>query len=346
MSEASSSTLPPSLFEPLAGCFAGVAQDAVFYPLDTMRSRLDVGVLRPHDVHVSSQFADQGPLRAFTSVVREALSGKEGWRGLFGGYRVQLAMSGPCNAIYFSAYRETRRRLGTEADGVSVAWKDVVAGTVAELLAGLLWTPLDVVKERLQVKSQVLAEDGRRPSSVTARAVLREVVAERGVGGLWRGYWCVGSWSSLGVRESCLPIAFVYLGLTTHLTVPLRAGIAVWGPFSGLFFAFNELFKGWATGQSGASELSFASELACGVGAGAIAASFTQPLDAIKVRLQTGVNAGPSPETSLRVLRHVLASEGAAGLFRATLARALWLGPGCGFSVAAFQWATRKLEGV
>lgn len=182
--------IPEPLVEPLAGCFAGVAQDAIFYPLDTMRSRLDVGLLRPgHSLHVTSQFADQGPFRAFSSVVREAWSGKEGWRGLFGGYRVQLALSGPCNAIYFTSYRETRRWLGTEADGGSVAWKDVMAGTVAELLAGLLWTPLDVVKERLQVKNQALDVDGRRQISVTGRAVLQEVLSERGVAGLWRGYW-------------------------------------------------------------------------------------------------------------------------------------------------------------
>ena len=156
------------LNELAAGCAAGLTQDALLHPLDTLRARLDMGVGTS-----SAASRSDGP---FVAMVREAQS--LGPRGLYRGYAWCLCASAPCNALYFGSYSAVRRvtHRGHESSAVG----DALAGFVAEALASLLWTPADVVKQRLQVGPRGLfAADAARDAYDRAGSIL----------GLQRGYF-------------------------------------------------------------------------------------------------------------------------------------------------------------
>ena len=76
-----------------------------------------------------------------------------------------------------------QRLLGGKEKDTTGGWlpsesaRDAVAGLGAELCAGIIFTPIDVVKQRLQVSS----------SGTTLRDVFRALRAERGLLGLWTG---------------------------------------------------------------------------------------------------------------------------------------------------------------
>ena len=91
---------------------------------------------------------------------------------------------------------------------------DAVSGFAAECMASTLWTPADVVKQRLQVTTT-------KPGELTVKdAVSAAIASGGGVHGLWRGY---------------------------------VAGLAVWGPFAAMYFASYEAFKARLVGADEAS---------------------------------------------------------------------------------------------
>lgn len=71
----------------------------------------------------------------------------EGVAGFYRGFAPVLAGVLPATMVYFYAYETAKqllpRRLG--------AARDFAVGTAAQLCAGVVFTPVDVVKERLQV---------------------------------------------------------------------------------------------------------------------------------------------------------------------------------------------------
>jgi len=340
--------------ELLAGAVAGLVQDIIMHPFDTLRTRLDVGTLGHVDA-VSSLSGRRlpadglGPFAAFRRSA-ESTFRTEGLAGFYGGYAVQLCFTMPLNAIYFSTQSGIRRALGNN-DVQSSLWKDSAAGLGAQAVASTVWTPLDVVKERLQVKR---AHSRER----SVKAVVRDVVNSQGLRGLWVGYW---------------------------------SGIFVWGPFSAIVFGVNEILKVNVFGRSppnlegsssskdrGSSasvdgEAFRASELFAGICAALVASAATQPLDTVRTRAQTGLNVtaivasssegnaetacqGPAIQQrkqqqqqgrkqlcTFSIFRHILDTEGLAGFCRGGVARALWLGPGFGLTLCVFQGMQRIL---
>lgn len=160
----------PEMSELLGGCAAGLTQDALLHPVDTIRARLD-GAVRAQQSAAARTENAAAALLAEASAVAKA----DGIIGLYRGYGFCMAVSAPCNAIYFGSYRSCRRCF--EGSG---PLHDAASGFLAECMASTLWTPADVVKQRLQV-----APMGTLDVAGAARAA---IAAGGGVGGLWRGY--------------------------------------------------------------------------------------------------------------------------------------------------------------
>lgn len=66
-------------------------------------------------------------------------------------------------------------------------------------------------------------------------------------------------------------------------------------PFSALQFMFWEQFRDWAIQWNGSRELGTPLEFLTGAAGGGLAGAMTCPLDVVKTRLQTQVNASPEP---------------------------------------------------
>ena len=157
--------------ELVGGLAAGLSKDALLHPIDTLRARLDVTVAR------SSVSAS--PLAATVNELRSILAA-DGLAGLYRGYALCLLGSTPASALYFGSYHAMRRMLSGD-DNVqgSSPWRDAGAGAGAEVIASLLFTPLDVLKQRMQVA----------PVGTSVSDVVRGACAGIGAGGLWRGYF-------------------------------------------------------------------------------------------------------------------------------------------------------------
>ena len=199
--------------------------------------------------------------------------------------------------------------------------KDLLAGFGAELCSCALWTPYEVVKQRMQTE--------RAPASVhqCLRLVLRE-------GGGPRALF-VGMGAGVGVYGPYSALFFAsFEALRTSLALLLSPlPISTMEP-----------------------SLPLGGDLVPGLCAGAIAAAVTQPLDCLKTRLQTQnftnnaphMTASSSLSTSLTwtsLARAAFEPEGGGwrGLFRGTAARVAVLAPGSGIGITVFEAVRRAL---
>ena len=160
--------------ELIAGMAAGLAQDALLHPFDTLRARLDTGM--------STSAASRASSSAGALLLEaRAVSMVDGMHGLYRGYTFCLLASLPANALYFGTYRASRRVLQpvTDAGMLPAAGRDFASGLGAECVASLVWTPLDVVKQRMQVA----------PRGLGAVRAAQEACGAVGIQGLWRGYF-------------------------------------------------------------------------------------------------------------------------------------------------------------
>jgi len=168
--------------ELVAGAAAGLVQDILMHPIDTLRARLDTMPSKERRVQ---------PIRAFITAFRGT-----SLRALYGGYGVAVFGSVPANALYFGGYHFWRRALGREGgDSQNTSWwLDAVAGFGAEVCANVMFTPMDVVKQRLQVA----------PEGTPISHVVRTLVQQHGVAGFWRGYFAgLAVWGPYSATYFC-----------------------------------------------------------------------------------------------------------------------------------------------
>ena len=71
----------------------------------------------------------------------------EGLRGLYKGFGAVLAGVLPATMLYFWSY-ETAKKVVPPRYGAA---GDFTVGAIAQLTAGVIFTPVDIIKERLQV---------------------------------------------------------------------------------------------------------------------------------------------------------------------------------------------------
>jgi hypothetical protein len=144
----------------------------------------------------------------------------------------------------------------------------LTAGFVADVFGSLAWTPMDVVKQRVQVartaSSMSAANSSSNSTSYTSSYhACRLILREDGVRGLYRGF---------------------------------GAGLATYGPYVSLYFALYEQWKAAFQREQrllfgmldnpycGSTDLPFWVYLTGAASAAAVSAVLTCPLDVLKTR--------------------------------------------------------------
>ncbi|GAA5927359.1 uncharacterized protein JCM15063_005873 [Sporobolomyces koalae] len=169
-------TPPPPAIEPVkksyvepfviaASSASAISARLCTHPLDTVRIRIQTaGAIIP-------------PLKQLVPAPR--------LRNLYAGLPVAIGFSVPALSVYMLTYETTKRYIAENF--ISKHEKPtllqqlpifVAAGTAAELASGAIWTPLDVLKSRLQKGNE----------GTSAIALSRKIVQEEGIKGLFRGY--------------------------------------------------------------------------------------------------------------------------------------------------------------
>jgi hypothetical protein len=192
-----------------------------------------------------------------------------------------------------------------------------------EAVACVVYVPVDVIKERLQVQGKD-ANDIRYKGGADA---LVKIWHSEGVHGIYRGY---------------------------------GATLMSFGPFSALYFVFYERFKSWSEDLTGSATLSLPWLIVSSASAGALASFLTSPLDMAKLRLQVERGRNQSTPSTVIPYRGIVDCLQQAytrggirnGLFRGAGARVLHFVPATSkwviagvFLLCFFEFA-RLIRGV
>eukprot|EP01064_Diplonema_japonicum_P009636 TRINITY_DN17112_c0_g1_i1.p1 TRINITY_DN17112_c0_g1~~TRINITY_DN17112_c0_g1_i1.p1 ORF type:complete len:313 (+),score=72.54 TRINITY_DN17112_c0_g1_i1:53-940(+) len=280
----------------VASAAAGVMARVPCHPLDTCKARLQS----------SRTMGDMWTGQMMRHILHE-----EGVRGLYRGIGIAAVGSGPAACAYLSTHEwfntllRERQWVAEERRFVS----DFISGFAAEAVSCVMWVPIDVIKERLQV--QDINVKGRYTGSWDA---IKTVSRNEGLGGLYKGYL-----STLGS----------------------------FGPFSAFYFVFYEQLKNLFLAENSASRtVSFTQGLFCGGTASALAAAVTNPLDMVKLRLQVQrsvLSSGVSTQFSYHYrslpsgLASIVRDEGVRALWKGVGARILFAGPQAALTMSIFE---------
>lgn len=146
----------------LSGAAAGFTVDAFLFPLDTLKTRMQLAATSPA-----------------TSVKATPLL-----KGLYAGFAPAVAASAPAAAAFFAMYDYTKRVLSARVEPKYTPLCHMAAAAAGDIASSTVRVPFEVVKQRMQ--------SGMYTS---ARAAVRGTLAKEGVAGFFSGY------GSLVLRE-------------------------------------------------------------------------------------------------------------------------------------------------
>ena len=281
-----------------AGSVSGILADVATHPLSTIKTRLQCTGAELSKNHAKVSF-----FTGFRTVLRQ-----EGVAALYRGVGIVCAVAAPGQALYFAGY-EAARALG---DKSPIA--NFIAGGCAQLTGSLVWVPMDVIKERLQIEGKIQTNENYGGSYNASRQIVRK----EGIIGLYRAFW---------IHQ------------------------ATWVPFNGIYFSVYEFSKKEMKVSMGdrSYSKSLKDELMlnvpCSLFASAIASVATSPLDLVKTRLQVQ-KSNPSIfdyEGPVDALLKIVEREGVKALFDGLAARIIWLTPRLSLAVTLYEQIRLRL---
>nr|GMC53864.1 solute carrier family 25 member 44-like [Ipomoea batatas] len=248
-----------------AALFSGVS--AALYPVVVLKTRQQVSESR---------------LSCITTAI--SIVKHEGPRGLYRGFGTSLMGTIPARALYMAALEITKSNLGTATlslglpDHTAAAVANAAAGLSAAVAAQLVWTPVDVVSQRLMVQ-------GGSRKYVNGIHAFSKILSTDGPRGLYRGF---------GI--SILTYAPSNAVWWASYSVAQRL---VWSSYGCYFHKPDNNGDGGRIGCD--TKTVMAVQGLSAAMAGGISAFITMPLDTIKTRLQV-LDGGPSVGQTLRNL--------------------------------------------
>ncbi|KAI0295945.1 mitochondrial carrier domain-containing protein [Russula brevipes] len=124
----------------LAGALAGITEHSVMFPVDSIKTRMQVFATSPAAVYT-------GIGNAFTRI-----SSTEGVRVLWRGVSSVILGAGPAHAVHFGTYEAIKELMGGNREGSPNQWLSApFAGASATIASDALMNPFDVIKQRMQV---------------------------------------------------------------------------------------------------------------------------------------------------------------------------------------------------
>ncbi|KAA8522460.1 hypothetical protein F0562_013179 [Nyssa sinensis] len=272
----------------LAGSIAGMVEHMAMFPIDTLKTRMQMlgattPSLRP------AQFS-----RFFASIVRT-----EGPLGLYRGIGAMGLGAGPAHAVYFSVYETCKQKLGGNRPGHHPL-VHAASGVVATTASDAVLTPMDVVKQRLQL---------RRSPYIGVRDCMVRMVKEEGVRAFYASY-----------------------RTTVVMNAPFTA--VHFATYEAVKKVLNDV------SPEHASEERILVHLTAGGAAGTLASAITTPLDVVKTRLQCQGVCGADTFSSSSIhmaLRQIVAKEGPQALLQGLKPRVLFHAPAAAICWSTYE---------
>ncbi|KAK9282563.1 hypothetical protein L1049_005484 [Liquidambar formosana] len=275
-----------------SGALAGAMTKAVLAPLETIRTRMVVGV---GSKKISGSFIE---------VIEQ-----QGWQGLWAGNTINMLRIIPTQAIEFGTFECVKRamtsaqekwnqtecpkvQLGHVSLSFSLSWISpvAVAGAAAGVVSTLVCHPLEVLKDRLTVNAEAY------PSISIA---VSKIYKDGGIGGLYAGL----SPTLIGM----LPYSTCY------------------------YFMYDTIKKSYCLVKKKKS-LNRVEMLLLGALSGFTASTISFPLEVARKRLMVGALQGKCPPHMVAALSEVIREEGLMGLYRGWGASCLKVMPSSGIT--------------
>ncbi|KAF4081563.1 hypothetical protein AMELA_G00162690 [Ameiurus melas] len=282
-------SLPAKLIN---GGIAGLIGVTCVFPIDLAKTRLQ---------------NQQNGSRLYTSMsdclIKTIRS--EGYFGMYRGAAVNLTLVTPEKAIKLAANDFFRQYLSRDGQKLTLI-REMLAGCGAGTCQVIVTTPMEMLKIQLQDAGRIAAQRKLMPEAVsaggsvevksqTAMQLTRQLLREKGIGGLYKG-----------------------LGATLLRDVPFSI---IYFP---LFANLNNLGK---RGKDGPAP--FYVSFVSGCIAGSTAAVAVNPVDVIKTRLQS-LTRGSQEDTYSGVtdcISKILRKEGPSAFLKGAYCRALVIAP-------------------
>lgn len=323
----------------VAGSLAGLTEHALVYPLDTVRTHIQVcAACRPSTNSFSKTVSGKKLVRAVPhqqlplgmwqtmrhlvsspTVVhpQDAAPSGRGMMRLWRGVQTVLFGCIPAHALYFSSY-EAVKAATLDSQGQVTTYGSMLSGAVAVLCHDMIMAPLDTVKQRMQL-----------------------------------GHY-------QGVGQAISKMMEVEGSVSLYRSFPITLATNV--PYGMVMVGTNEFLKQKLTPED--ERLTLKTTLVSSSVAGLLAAAITTPLDRIKTSLQvqqlapcdfklsstSKVNC-PYSQKSEPVVRHglqaveqILEREGMVGFFRGLTPRILSHTPAAAISWTTYETAKQYLQ--
>ncbi|KAL2918607.1 hypothetical protein HK105_202008 [Polyrhizophydium stewartii] len=283
-------TEPDTLSNLAFSSAAALVARSATHPFDTLKTRIQFSTQRTSLLGLAARVVRTEPATA-----------------LFRGLGVTLLFSVPGTAVYLTTYDELKQRLGARAGvlgGRDSLWVHALSGAGAEAVSGLFWTPMEVLKTKMQMgfgaQGQAAAA-GSQP--LTTARLAHDIFQAAGLRGFYRGY--------VLSQAVFIPYTMVY------------------------FVTYERLKRTWAAvwPTPARDDLPFAGYLTCASASGAVAGAVSNVLDVVKTRVQVSSN-----RSALDVVAHMWRHEGGALAFtKGMLARIMWVTPSMAISVTVYE---------
>ena len=373
----SSSSLIMNQF--LAGGVSGLLSRAATHPVDTIKSQMQVSNLVVTRRSTERSGCESTSHRRPILTSARLLNAKRAIQNLYRGFGAAALGAPMASGMYFLGYETTKKTLKKirrerrlegafndddheeeEEDNKTTIYMidNIITGVVAQAFAGIAYTPVDVVKERMQVSS-VLPTNLKTNNGVDYRNAfdaLKTIVKNEGIkNGLMRGYWAQNfvwwPWSA------CYFVAYekgleIFRRNNNDNKSSLRVDDDNGGVFGG--DAERSNFESSSSSSSGVkSSSSFYREggwyennisphAVSAFAAATCATILTHPLDLCKTRVQTMTNNNNNNNnkkvmTLRTVFKDVVRKEGVLALYRGVFARVLSVAPGSAISFYAYE---------
>jgi len=373
----SSSSLIMNQF--LAGGVSGLLSRAATHPVDTIKSQMQVSNLVVTRRSTERSGCDSTSHRRPILTSARLLNAKRAIQNLYRGFGAAALGAPMASGMYFLGYETTkktlkkirreRRREGAfndddheeeEEDIKTTIYMidNIITGVVAQAFAGIAYTPVDVVKERMQVSS-VLPTNLKTNNGVDYRNAfdaLKTIVKNEGIkNGLMRGYWAQNfvwwPWSA------CYFVAYEKgLEIFRRNNNDNKSSLRVDDDNGGVFGGDAERSNFESSSSSSSSVKSSSSfyreggwyennispHAVSAFAAATCATILTHPLDLCKTRVQTMTNNNNNNNnkkvmTLRTVFKDVVRKEGVLALYRGVFARVLSVAPGSAISFYAYE---------
>ncbi|KAI3455744.1 hypothetical protein Pfo_012407 [Paulownia fortunei] len=276
----------------LSGALAGAMTKAILAPLETIRTRMVVGV------------GSKNIYGSFVQIIEQ-----HGWQGLWAGNAINMLRIVPTQAIELGTFEYVKRAMSSAQEkwnqtdsprlhighlslNFSLSWLSpvAVAGAAAGIVSTLACHPLEVLKDRLTVSPEVY------PNLSIA---VHKIYKDGGIGALYSG------------------ISPTLIGMLPYSTC--------------YYFMYETMKKSYCLAKKKES-LTPAEMLLVGALSGLTASTISYPLEVARKRLMVGALWGKCPPHMAAALSEVVREDGLMGLYRGWAASCLKVMPSSGIT--------------